>query len=146
MGRWYRVKLDPDDNDTFLVTSPQFPEVTTFGADQKESLLNGRRAIEEAMAARVAAGDDIPPPLAALPKKGWFIEIPVLIYLKGALYIASRAKGITRAEIARRMHVHREQVDRLFRFDHNSRMDQIEAAFKAVDVPLNIDVPLSSAA
>ena len=27
----FRVKLTPDDNDTLLVTAPDFPEVITFG-------------------------------------------------------------------------------------------------------------------
>ena len=146
MGRWYRVVLEMDANDTFLVTAPQFPEVTTYGEGQQDALENGRRAIEEAIAARIADGDDIPTPLAKVAKKGWFIELPVLVYLKAALYMISRDKGVSRAELARRMHVHREQVDRLFRLDHNSRMDQIEAAFKAIDVPLRIDVSIPDAA
>ena len=146
MGRWYRVELALDADDTFFVTAPEFPEVTTFGETQQQALENGRRAIEEAIAARIADGDDIPVPLAEVAKKGWSIELPVLAYLKAALYMLSRGKGVTRAELARRMHVHREQVDRLFRLDHNSRMDQIEAAFKAIDVPLNIDVPIPEAA
>jgi antitoxin HicB len=146
MGRWYRVALDMDTNDSFLVTAPQFPEVTTFGRDQKEALSNGRRAIEEAIAARIAEGDDIPHPLERTSGKGWFVEIPVLVYLKAALYMICRDKGISRAEIARRMHVHREQVDRLFRLDHNSRLDQIENAFRAIDVPLRVDVPMPKVA
>jgi antitoxin HicB len=146
MGRWYRVKLDMDSDDTFLVTVPHFPEVTTFGVSQEEALANARRAIEEAIAARIAAGEDVSHPLARTSGRGWFVEVPVLTYLKAGLYMLSRQKGITRAEMARRVGVHREQVDRLFRLDHNSRMDQIEAAFKAIGVPLQIDLPLRAAA
>ena len=29
----YLIKLEPDDNDTLLVTCPALPEVTTFGDD-----------------------------------------------------------------------------------------------------------------
>jgi antitoxin HicB len=68
-------------------------------------------------------------------------------FLKAALYMICRRRGLSRAELARRMGVrHREQVDRLFRLDHNSRLDRIEAAFKAIDVPLDIDLPLPDAA
>jgi antitoxin HicB len=109
-------------------------------------LENGLRAIEEAIAARIADGDDVPHPLSKTSGKGWYVELPVLIYLKAALYMIIRDKGVSRAEMARRMKVHREQVDRLFRLDHNSRMDQIEAAFKAIDVPLRVEVPLPDAA
>lgn len=146
MGRWYPLKLDMDDNDTFMVTARDFPEVTTYGGSQAEALVNARRAIEEAIAARIAAGEDIPHPLDELGRRGAFVEISILAYLKAGLYMVSREKGITRAEIARRMNVHREQVDRLFRLDHNSRMDQIEAAFRALDVHLRVEVPLGAVA
>jgi antitoxin HicB len=54
--------------------------------------------------------------------------------------LACREVGVTRAELARRLGWHREQVDRLFRFDHKSRPDQIEQAMKAVGKVMNIEV------
>ena len=146
MSRWYEVKLDIDSNGTFFVAVPAFPEVTTYGEDQESACENALDAIEEAIAARISDGDDIPHPLAETTGKGWFVELSLLIYLKTSLYMISRHKGITRAEIARRMGVHREQVDRIFRLDHNSRMDQIEAAFKAIGVPVRVELPLPDAA
>jgi len=35
---------------------------------------------------------------------------------------------------------HREQVDRLFRLDHNSRIDQLEEAFRALGHPLRFNL------
>ena len=52
--------------------------------------------------------------------------------LKASLYRALRESGITRAELMRRLGWNRESVDRLFRLDHASRLDQIEAALKAL--------------
>jgi antitoxin HicB len=67
------------------------------------------------------------------PGKGYFVEVPALTFLKVALYrmICSR-RGVTRAALTRRLDWHREQVDRLFRLDHKSRLDQMEAAFEAL--------------
>ena len=56
----YRIKLVPDDNGTALVTCPALPEVTTFGEDEADALRRAVGAIEEALAARMADGDDIP--------------------------------------------------------------------------------------
>jgi antitoxin HicB len=58
----YRILLDPDSNDTFLVTCPALPEVTTFGKNELEAMIYARDAIEEALAARISEGQDIPPP------------------------------------------------------------------------------------
>ncbi|MEJ0012355.1 MAG: type II toxin-antitoxin system HicB family antitoxin [Bauldia sp.] len=145
-GRWYEVKFDMDDNDTFVATVPDFPEVTTFGSTQEEALRNALRAIEEAIASRIADADDVPHPLEKTKGKGRFVELPLLTYLKAGLYMISRGDGVTRAELARRMGVHREQVDRLFRIDHKSQIDQIEAAAKALGVSISVGIPFPAAA
>ncbi|HEY0439110.1 MAG TPA: hypothetical protein VGD36_03480 [Xanthobacteraceae bacterium] len=54
--------------------------------------------------------------------------------------MALRDAGITKAELARRLKWNRESVDRLFRLDHASRLDQIEAAFKALGRKVDITV------
>jgi antitoxin HicB len=53
-----------------------------------------------------------------------YVKLPLLSALKMQLYTAVREAGISRAELARRLGWHREQVDRLFRLDHASRVDQ----------------------
>ncbi len=146
MGTWYQLVLEADDNDTFLVTAPLFPEVTTFGDSQPDACVNGRNAIEEAIAARIATGGDIPHPLRETTGRGHFVEVPALVFLKSALYMLCRQQNVSRAELMRRLGWHREQVDRLFRLDHNSRLDQLEAAFKAIGVPLSFNVPFPQAA
>jgi antitoxin HicB len=145
-GRWFEVKLDMDDNGTFVATAPDFPEVTTFGETQEEALRNTLRAIEEGIAARIADGDDIPHPLPKTRGRGRFVELPMLTYLKAGLYMISRNAGVTRAELARRMGVHREQVDRLFRVGHKSQIDQIEAAAKALGIDIAVAIPFPAAA
>jgi antitoxin HicB len=146
MSMWYEVVLDADDNGTWVVTAPQFPEVTTFGESQEEACVHGRAAIEEAIAARISDSEDIPHPLRKTKARGRFVEVPVLVYLKAALYMLCRQKGVTKAELARRLDWHREQADRLFRLDHKSQLDQLEAAFKAIGVPLCFDIPFPRAA
>ena len=34
----YPIMLEEDDNDTLLVTSPDFPELTTFGDDREDAI------------------------------------------------------------------------------------------------------------
>ena len=141
MTMWYELFLTADDNGTFMVTAPAFPEVTSYGATQPEACANGRNAIEEAIAARIADSEDIPHPLKKTKGRGRFVEVPALVYLKTALYMFCRVKDISRAELARRLRWHREQVDRLFRLDHKSQLDQLEAAFTAIGVPLSFNLP-----
>ena len=57
----YPVTLTSDDNGTYLVTSKDFPEITTFGEDIDDALLHANDAFEEAIAARVANREYVPP-------------------------------------------------------------------------------------
>lgn len=143
---WYELVLSPDDNGTWLVTAPQFEEVVSFGDTQEEACRNGRNAIEEAIAARIARGDDIPYPLKDTTGKGRFVEVPALVFLKAGLYMILKSEGKTRADLMRALGCQREHVDRLFRLDHNSRLDSLEEAFKALGHPLRFDLDFPRAA
>lgn len=144
----YLLHTEPDDNGTHLVTCPALPEVTTFadnGADMKAcAWRNGLAAIEEAIAARIGDGEDIPEPAtpAQIKKhKGVWVKLPLMTALKVQLYNALRESDVeTRAELARRMNKPREQIDRLFRLDHHSRTDQIESAFRVLHRDLDVHV------
>lgn len=135
----YPIKLTPDDDDTFLVTCPALPEVTTFGRTGEEIQHAATGAIEEAIAARISYGEALPSPVPpGKAGRSRFVKLPALTALKAQLYIVLRESGITRAELARRLGWHREQVDRLFRLDHASRLDRLEAAFNALQRELDV--------
>nr|WP_306265677.1 type II toxin-antitoxin system HicB family antitoxin [Pararhizobium sp. IMCC3301] len=143
---WYEVDIRPDDNDTWLVTATAFDEVVSFGDDTESALRNVRDAIEEAIAGRIARGEDIPFPMREAPSKGHFVQMPVMVILKAGLHMQLRSQGWTRADLKRALGCQREHVDRLFRLDHNSKMDSIEAAFTALGVTLEVNVPALKAA
>ena len=56
----YPVKLTPDDNGTILVTAPDLPEVSTFGADKADALVRAADAIATALKGRIRAREAIP--------------------------------------------------------------------------------------
>jgi antitoxin HicB len=94
-------------------------------------------AIEEAIAARIAQGEDVPEGHQRGPR---LVRLPALTVLKVELYRQLRNIGITRAELARRLGWKRESVDRLFRLDHASRLEQLEAAFKALGQAVSVSI------
>lgn len=58
--------------------------------------------------------------------------------MKLLLMFACKESGVTRAELVRRLNWHREQVDRLFRLDHMTRLDQFDDAFDALKMHFEI--------
>jgi antitoxin HicB len=139
----YLLNVEKDDNGTLLVTCSSFPEVTTFADDKTQVLHSGLAAIEEAIAARIADGVDVPAGATAAQvakHKGFYTKLPLMTGLKAELYRTMRQQGVTRAELMRELKWKRNSVDRLFRIDHASRPDRIESAFKALHKDVDVRV------
>jgi antitoxin HicB len=134
----YPVKLVKDTNETILVDVPDIPEAHTFGEDREEALLRAPDAIESALMCYIDLRREIPVPRAT--RKGPFVTLPALTEAKLALYTAMRATRIGKAELSRRLNCHLPQVDRLLDLRHASRLDQLEAAFRALGKQLSIQI------
>jgi antitoxin HicB len=135
----YPVKLRKDDNGTFMLTAPDYPEVGTFGEDEMDALARGADAIATAMQARITAREPIPVP-SNPGRRTRTVEVPALVVAKLELYRAMLAAGWRKADLARKLGVHAPQVDRLLDLDHHSRLDQIESAARALGQELHIEL------
>ena len=134
----YPVILTPDDG-TVLVTFPDVPEAITFGADADEALLQAVDALESALSFYV--DDRKPLPVPSKARRGQKTVRPsALECAKLGVYRAMTEQGIKKSELARRLGWHMPQVDRLFDLRHASRLDQIEAAARALGRHVEVSV------
>jgi antitoxin HicB len=63
----YPIKLTRDESDCgFVVTCRDFPEAITQGESQEDALIEAADCLEEAVAARIDDGREIPVPTEAL--------------------------------------------------------------------------------
>jgi antitoxin HicB len=131
----YPVTLTQDDNDTILVTFPDFPEATTFGDDEDEALARAADALETVIDAYIRDRRDIPAPSAV---DGASVTLPSLVDAKVQIYRVMRTKRVGKAELARRLNVFLPQVDRLLDVRHGSKIDQLEAAAEALGASLSV--------
>lgn len=135
----YLVKLVPDDNGTILVTAPDFPEVITFGDNREEALRHAVGAFREAIAGRIHDKEPIPAP-SKIRKGEPFVVLPLQTEVKVRLYESMQEKGVRKAELARRMKLHRQEVERILDFDQATSLSKIESAFAALGKSLHIEV------
>ncbi len=135
----YPVVLRKDDNGTVLVSFPDFTEAHTFGEDKKEALIRAVECLESVLMLYMEDRRKIPPP-SPIKKRGHDVALPALSEAKVALYQAMREAGVRKAELARRLAWHMPQVDRLLDLNHASRLDQLEAAFAALNKRLSIQI------
>ncbi|MFN0101003.1 MAG: type II toxin-antitoxin system HicB family antitoxin [Bryobacteraceae bacterium] len=127
----YAAKLQPDDNNTILVTFPDVPEVITFGVNRADAMERAKEALRVALSMYVEKGHPLP---AARPARHGLVEIllPGAVTAKLALYEAMHAQQITQAELARRLGCHRQHASRIVDPAHNTKFEVLEAALAAV--------------
>ena len=135
----YPIHIE-NDGTSLLVTSIDFPELTTFGYDRAEAQARTLDDLQEAIAARIHDRRDIPLPS---PGGNVLITLPTLTAVKVILYQGMRDQGISKTDLARRLGWHLPQVDRVLNVNHNSRLDQMDAALQAIGCRLSVS-PVSS--
>src|SRR5689334_10288229 len=99
----YPVTLTPDDNDTILVTFPDFPEAATFGADREEALARAVDALETVIDAYIRDKRPIP---AASATARETVALPTLVDVKTQLYAGMQRRRVNKTNLAQRMNVH----------------------------------------
>src|SRR5438309_2815234 len=85
----------------FHVRFPDLPEALTGGDDLGDTIVQAADCLAEALAGRIARGDEIPQPSKA--KRGQrMISVPLYLAPKLALYLAMRERRIPNTELAKR--------------------------------------------
>lgn len=136
----YPVILDPDEKSGYTVLFPDLPYGVTQGETVAQCLERAREVITLVLEDVLAENRPIPPARRRRGEKIYYVALPALESAKVELYELMRSMGVTKAGLARRMKVHRQQADRLLDLRHASHLDQVEAAFAALGKRLNITV------
>src|SRR6185312_14370174 len=97
----YPAVLSRDDNETWLVTFPDFDDAVTFGDTQEEALRHAVDALETVITSRMKHKLDIPTPGAARGKR--LVAIRPLTAAKALLYKELREQGISIRQLAQRL-------------------------------------------
>ena len=132
----YPVNLEPDGK-FYLVTFPDIPEAITQGDSIEDALLHGADALESALDFYIEDGKAIPMP--SKPKRGQHvIELSTSYTAKILLLNEMAVQKVRPAELARRLKVTRQEVNRLIDWRHTSKIDGIAQALKALGKTLEI--------
>lgn len=133
----YRAKITKDAEGGFLIEFPDLPGAVTQAATRSEALERAADCLRTHLKGLIRLGALAPAPARSA---GTPVELPVLESAKLRLYLEFQASGLKKAQLAARLAIPRAHVDRLFDFDHASRMNQIEKAFRVLGKTLILDV------
>jgi len=140
----YTLLLSTDEDGNFRARISELPEVDAAGDTAEAALSRVEDEVLLALMRRMSAHRDIPEGHGA-PDTGRTVALPLLATLKLALYREMRGAGVRKIDLARRLGWHPPQIDRLLDLTHASRLDQIEAGFRALGRSLEFAVTGDSA-
>jgi len=137
----YSALFEPDrEAGGFVVTFPDF----RYGVTQGETLEEATEMAQDLLAGLISdlidQGEDLPKPRKHRGRHYRLVSLPTFQSAKVQLYQAFRPSGVRKAELARRIGIAKSNLDRLFDLKHQSRFDQLEAAFAALNKQIRIEV------
>ncbi len=126
----YPAVLQKDDNDTWLVTFPDFNDAVTFGETPDEALVHAVDALETVIISRMRHKFDLPTPSPARGRP--LVAIPPLLAAKALLYKELREQKVSINELARRLGCEYPVAHRLLDVARKTQVDQIARALQAL--------------
>jgi antitoxin HicB len=127
----YPASFLPEKEGGFHVRFSDLPEALTGGTDLDDTLVQAADCLAEAIAGRIARGDQIPLP-SKLKRGQHLISVPLQLAPKLALNLAMRERRIPNTELARRLGVTETVVRRMLNPKHVTKPERIQAALAAL--------------
>jgi antitoxin HicB len=135
----YPAVLEKDEAGRVLVLFPAFPEAATDGVDEAEACAEAADCLSEALAGRIANGEEIPPGSWPLPGQHLVSPDPT-IALKAALHMAMYRRTITVADLAELLQIDWHQAARLVDPKRSSKLTRLATALRALGCEIAISV------
>lgn len=136
----YPMVVAQDEAGFYLARFPDFPEAATDARDLPALLLEAADCLAEAVAARIAAGESLPMPSEAVQGQIHWVAVPAQTAAKAALYVALRESGLSKSELARRLHCDEKEVRRMLDPSRATKLSRIEAALDALGKRLVVHI------
>ena len=135
----YPATLRTGRDGRITVAFRDFPEALTDGADVKEALANAAEALSAALMARIADNELIPTP-STTGRGQYQIAPEPTVAAKVALHQILREKGITAAELARRLEIDHKEARRMLDPSHRTKLPRLAEALHATGHELAVMV------
>lgn len=132
----YPARIVPD-GEGFMVSFPDIPQALTGAATRAQALEMAVDALTTAMDFYFEDRRAVPAP--SLPKRGQvLIDLPPSVGAKVLLLNEMISQGTRNADLARRMHMRPQEINRLTDLHHPTKIDTIAAALKTLGKKLEL--------
>ena len=129
------IKGNETDGDGFVATFPDVEGAITGGFTFREALINAEDCLVVALASCVDCGEELPTP-SPFQDGQELLTVQPVIAAQLDLHTAMREQGISRADLAERLGVGSDAVDKLLILDYRTPIAEIIKALRAVGCQL----------
>lgn len=134
----YTVVIEKDDVEGgWFASFPQIPEALTCGDTREEALQMAEDALVTALDFYFEDERAIPLP-DALKAEDEFVQLPASITAKVLLLNAMLKSGTSQAELARKLKTRPQEVTRIVKLGHSTKIDTIAGALSALGWQLEL--------
>jgi antitoxin HicB len=127
----YPATFSADESGGFVVTFRDIPEAITQGDTESEALEMAQDALITAMDFYFEDRRPVPPPSKARAGER-IIELPLSVTAKVLLLNEMVSQRIRPAELARRMEIAPQEVNRIIDLHHTTKIDRVAQALSAL--------------
>ncbi|OWO82998.1 type II toxin-antitoxin system HicB family antitoxin [Photorhabdus luminescens] len=133
----YPVNLQSADEGGFVVSFPDIPEALTQGDTREEALEMALDALITAFEFYFEDSEKVPLPSSIT---GDFVDVPISVAAKIMMLNTFIDSGLTQVELAERITVKKQEVQRIFNLRHSTKIDTVQRAIGAMGKNLEVFV------
>ncbi len=136
----YPVTLTPDEVDGgYVVTFSDIPEAITQGDSEDEAFIEAEDCLEEAIAAYMRLGRDIPLPSKTKNNQP-LVVLSATMAGKAILYLSMREKGIDNHELASIINCSEKDIEKLLDPKCSANLHLLQSALSALGKKLVLTI------
>ena len=100
----------------------------------------GKGSLQAAIEGRIGYDMGLFPPASVTRRGELLISLPLETAAKAALYVAMKEAGVSKSELARRLHVDEKEVRRMLDMAHATKFPRLDMAVRALGRRLEISL------
>lgn len=136
---FYAAKFEKDEDGLYSVTFRDIPEAITSGDNLEDAISMAKDALITAMDFYFEDKRKVPMPSKA-EKEEHLIELPASVFAKVLLLNTMIEQNISNSELARRIHLSKQEMQRITNLNHLTKIDTISKALSAMNKTLELRV------
>ncbi|EKT58544.1 hypothetical protein [Providencia sneebia] len=136
----YLATVDYDEEtDCYEISFPDFPDIQGVAYSEENIEMEAAETLIEGLNSFIASRTLIPIP-SLLEKEAIKVHLPILSCLKIALHNAIIHTNTRKVDLARKLNLNLQQIDRLLDIEHASKVDTLEQALYLLGYDVNLTV------